>query len=680
MGDNIHKLEGSRAGEDFFKMFSYPVIAGNPATALKDISSVAISRKMADLFFDSPEEAIGKTIRYENVSDFVVTAVFENVPLQSSLRFDYLISWDYHLRRPDGWASHAVLATIQIAETADPENVENNINSFLQTRLDKNSPEKIELGLQRFSDRYLFSNFINGKPHGGRIEYVRIFTLVALFVLIVACINFMNLATARSVKQAKEVGVRKVIGSSRGYLVGQFLGESVFTSFLALILSASLLLLLLPGFNALAGKQISLPINEPQYWLGSIALMLITGFFAGSYPALFLSSLKPTRILKGAMRFSKTVIWFRKGLVVFQFGISILLLIATIVVSWQTNYIQNTHLGYDRENLIYLRIEGELNNKYAVFKEQLSKMPGIAMVDRSSEAPHAMGFVVDNPINWEGKGENVSVGFKPASVGFDFLKIMDLEIVEGRDFSKEYATDTSAFMVNEIALKQMGMEDPIGKWISAWDKKGHIIGILKDYHTHSLHEPIKPLIIDIKEDLYFGIIMIRTQPGKTREALASLDKVHKEINPDYPLAYQFLDQEYEKLYRNEQAISQLSNAFAGLAVIISCLGLLGLAMFSAEQRIKEIGIRKALGASVTSLVTLFSKDFLQLVGLSFVIAAPIAWFLVDRWLQGFAYQVDLAWWIFALTGMLALLIALLTVSFQAVKASLANPVDSLRSE
>ncbi|MDN5216880.1 permease prefix domain 2-containing transporter [Fulvivirgaceae bacterium BMA12] len=680
VGEKIHKLEGSRAGEDFFSMFSYPVIAGNPLTALKDISSVAISRKMAEMFFESPEEAIGKSIRYENVADFVITAVFENVSVQSSLKFDYLINWEYHMGRSDGWASHAILTTIQIAESADAKNVENNINRFLQARLDKDDPVKIELGLQRFSDQYLISNFINGKPQGGRIEYVKIFGLVAIFVLIVACINFMNLATARSVKQAKEVGVRKVAGSSRGYLIAQFIGESVLTTFLSLVLSTVLLLLLLPGFNTLAGKQITLPINEPLYWLGLAGLMLATGFIAGSYPAFFLSSLRPAQILKGTMRFTNTAIWFRKGLVVFQFGISILLLIATIVVSWQTDFVQNTHLGYDRENLIYVRIEGELNNKYAAFKDQLTKMPGIAMVDRSSEAPHAMGFVVDNPINWEGKEENVSVGFKPVSVGFDFLKIMNLEIVDGRGFSREYATDTAAFMVNEIALKQMGIQDPIGKWVSAWDKKGHIIGILKDYHTHSLHEPIKPLIVDVKEDLYFGIIMIRTEAGKTKEALASLEKVCKDINPDYPLAYQFLDQEYEKLYRNEQAISQLSNAFAGLAVMISCLGLLGLAMFSAEQRIKEIGIRKVLGASVSSIVTLFSKDFLQLVSLSFVIAAPIAWFFVNKWLQGFAYQIDLAWWIFAATGLLTLFIALLTVSVQAIKAALSNPVNALRTE
>ncbi len=691
VGKKIHKLEGSRASADFFSVFSYPVIAGNPKTALKDVSSIAISRKMAELFFESPEDAIGKSIRYENSLDFAVSAVFENVSSHSSLRFDYLINWESHMTRLE-WASHVILTTMKIAENADIRHVEKSINRFIEAHLDKEQPFKIELGLQPFRDLYLVSNFVNGKPQGGRIEYVRIFSGVAIFILIIACINFMNLATARSVKRAKEVGVRKVVGSSRTYLVGQFLGESILLSFLGLVLSLIFIYLLIPGFNNFTGKQITLPVAEPSLWFILIGMMLVTGLLAGSYPALFLSSLKPTRILKGVMRFSNRAIWLRKSLAIFQLSLSILLLIATLIVSRQTGYIRNQHLGYDRENLIYIRIEGDLNKKYQVFKEQLAKMPGIAMVDRGSEAPHAMGFVVDendgvsetasgkDAINWEGKEAGTSVGFKPISVGYDFLKIMNLEITEGRDFSRAYATDSVAFMINEAAVKQMNIQDPIGKWISAWDKKGHIIAILKDYHTHSLHEPIKPLIVDVKEDLYFGVIMVRTEPGKTQEALASIDKVYREINPNYPFAYQFLDQEYEKLYRNEQVIAKLSNVFAGLALIISCLGLLGLAMYSAEQRLKEIGIRKVLGATAGGITVLFSKDFIQLIGVSFIIAAPVAWYIMGRWLSNFAHRIDLTWWFFALAGMLAVFVTLLTVSFQVLKTAMANPVNALRSE
>lgn len=695
VGDRLHKLEGSRASEDFLTMFSYPVIAGDARTALKDLSSIAISRKMAEMFFDTPENAIGKTMRHENRLDLMVTAVFENVPPQSTVKFDFLINWESHMTGRVEWASGTIRTMMQLSKTADVRAVEDKMNRFVQAQLDKKQPFRIQLGLQPYRDQYLVSNFVNGKPDGGRIEYVNIFTGVAIFILIIACINFMNLATARSVKRAKEVGVRKVVGSSRSSLIGQFLGEAIVLSFLSLVLSLALVHLLLPAFNTFTGKQIVSPVTSLSSWLVLAALMLFTGFVAGSYPALFLSSLKPARILKGVMRFSGSALWFRKSLAVFQFVISIVLLIVTVVISRQTSYVQHTHLGYDRENLIYIRVEGELSkyDKYMAFKEEASRMPGIAMIDRSSEAPHAMGFVVDDfdgqsetsddndAIKWEGKEKGASVGFKPVSVGFDFLKIMDLKIAEGRDFSRAVSTDSAdAFMVNEEAVKQMGMKDPIGKWISAWKKKGHIIGVLKDYHTHSLHEPIKPLIVDVKEYEYFGVIIARTEPGKTREALASLEQVYKAINPNFPFDYQFLDLEYEKLYRNEEIVAKLSNIFAVLAIMISCLGLLGLVMFAAEQRTKEISIRKVLGATVTNIVTLLSKDFVKLVGISFLIAAPVGGFLMQQWLDGFAYKIDLAWWIFVFAGASALLVALFTVSFQAIAAALTNPVKSLRSE
>jgi putative ABC transport system permease protein len=690
VGEKKFKLEGSRAGSDFFKIFSYPLLAGNAETALSDINGVAISRKMAELFFGTPRNAMGKNLRYENKLDFRVTAVFENLPVQSSLKFDFLLTWEAQKSRLE-WASNDFHTYMQLAETADVKTVETKINRFLQPRLARNKGVKTQIGLQPFGEQYLHDNFVNGKPDGGRIEYVRIFSGVALFILLIACINFMNLATARSVKRAKEVGVRKVLGSTRGHLIGQFFGEALLLAFLAMFVTLLLVVLLMPVFNEFTGKQIASPFTQTSFWASLIGLTVFTGILAGSYPALFLSSLQPVRILKGVLRFTRGSIWFRQGLTVFQFGLAIILLVATIVVSRQTSYVQKTHLGYDRENLLYVRIEGELmtQRNYLVFKEQVSKMPGIALVDRSSEAPHTMGFVVDgnetqtgdDAINWEGKDKNASVGFKPTSVGFDFVKLMNLKLAEGRDFSRANATDsTDAFLVNEEAVRQMGLENPIGKWVSAWQKKGRIIGILKDYHTHSLHEPIKPLVMDVKEYEYFGVILVRTEAGKTKEALASLGKVYKELNPNYPFAYQFIDQEYEKLYRSEAVMAKLSNVFAVLAILISCLGLLGLVMFSTEQRTKEIGIRKVLGASVSQIIMLFSRDFLRLVWIAILIASPIAWYAMNQWLQSFAYKIDIAWWIFALSGAGALVITLLTVSFQSIKAALMNPVKSLRSE
>jgi putative ABC transport system permease protein len=681
-GEKKLKLEGSRAGKDFFKIFSYPLIAGSPETALINMTGIAISRKMAEAFFGTPQNAMGKSLRYENKLDFVVSAVFENLPVQSSLRFDFLLNWDAQKKLLE-WASNGFESYVELIPGAKPTAVESGLNRFIQPRLEKNPSVQIQIGLQQYSDKYLHSHFVNGKPISGRIEYIRIFSSVAIFILLIACINFMNLATAQSVKRAKEVGLRKVVGSSRRQLIGQFFAESLAFSLIAMFISLLLLILFLPSFNQFTGKHIGLPLTLPAFWISLILLMLVTGLIAGSYPALYLSSLKPVRILKGVIRFTRGSVLFRKGLTVFQFVLSIVLLVATMVITRQTHYVQNTNLGYDRDNLIYTRIEGELSNqnKYLLFKNKLSQMPGIEIVDRCSEAPHIMDFVVTDPVNWQGKDRNAEVGFKPASVGFDFVKLMHLKIAEGRDFSRAIATDSSdAFLVNEEAVREMGMKNPIGKWISAWQKKGHIIGVLKDYHTSSLREPIKPVILDVKEYEYFGVIIARTMPGKTKEALASLEKVYKEINPNYPFTYQFVDEEYKNLYNNELIITKLSMLFASLAILISCLGLLGLVKFSAEQRIKEIGVRKVLGASLTQIMTLFSKDFLKLIFIAFLIAAPIAWYSMNHWLQDFAYKIDISWWIFAVAAVISVVIALVTMGYQAIKAAIANPVKSLRTE
>lgn len=691
-GEKIQKFKGSRAGRDFFTMFSYPLVAGTAASALDNISSIAISQEMAEYFFGTPEQAIGKSLRYESRLDFIVKAVFENVTPQSSLSFDFLINWESQIKQLD-LASPVILTTLLLDEPADVAQVEIKLNRFLKARLPQNSSEEVTLGLKPFGDKYLYSAFVNGKPQDGRMVYVRIFAGVAIFILIIACINFMNLATARSVKRAKEVGVRKTVGSSRATLAGQFLGESWLLSFFALVLSVVLIEMLLPSFNTLTGKHITSPLATPSYWVALLALVSVTGFASGSYPALFLSSLKPVTILKGNLNFTLHGAWFRKGLVCFQFFLSIALLIVTIVVSRQTHYVQNANLGYDRSDLVYVQIEGELNPRYALFKERALQMPGVMMVDRSTETPHAMGFVVDendgfaetttgdDAINWEGKQENISVGFKPASVGFDFLSTMKLEVAEGRAFSKSFSTDSAdAFMINEEAVRQMGIDDPIGKWVSAWNKKGHIIGVLKDYHTGTLREPIKPLILDVKEYEYFGVIIVRLEPGKTKEGLASLEAVCREVNPNYPFVFQFLDQEYDHLYRNEQVVAKLTNIFAMLGIIISCLGLLGLVMFAGERRTKEIGIRKVMGASVPDIFSLLLKEFLILVILSFLVASPLTGYVMHQWLQGFAYRIPLSWEMFAIAGISVMIVALLTVSINAFQASVTNPVKSLRTE
>lgn len=683
VGDKLVKLEGSRADSDFFKMFSYPLLEGDAETALANPDNIAISRKMAVIFWGSPAAAIGQTIRVENHYNFKVSAVFEDVSRQSSLHFDYLTTWA-SLRKYFGLASPNFQTTLQLAPGADPAAVTAKLNRFMRERFAKNGGDKAELGLQRYGDRYLHGVFADGRPRDGRVAYVRLFSGIALFILLIACINFMNLATARSVRRAKEVGLRKVVGAERWSLIVQFFGESVIFSLLALITSLLLVPVFLPAFNRFTDKTIVFPWEDTRIWMWLAAIWAVTGLVAGSYPALYLSSLKPVRVLKGVFRFTAGAIWFRKSLTVFQFVLSILLIIATIVIVRQTEYAEHTDLGYNRENLVYIRIEGNLakKEKYLLFKQEAMRLPGIAMIDRSSETPHAMNFVaLPGAITWEGMTKDQYIGVKPASVGFDFVKLMHLQIIRGRDFSRDNPSDSNdAFLVNEAAVRQMGMVNPIGKAVSAWDKHGHIIGVVRDFHTQSLRDPILPVLLDVKEGEYFGVIIARTKPGETREALASLKKVYQVINPQYPFAYQFVDDEYDKLYTSELLVTRLSILFAALAILISCMGLLGLVMFSAEQRTREIGVRKVLGASVGQIVALFSRDSLQLIGIAFLAAVPLGWLAMHAWLQQFAYRVSLSWWIFALAGLSSLALALATMGYQAVKAAVANPVKSLRTE
>jgi len=683
VGNKILKIEGSAADSDYFKMFSYHLLEGNPVTALNTPVSIAISRKMAEDFFGSPQAAIGKTILYGNRKNFTITAVFENLPQNTSEKFDYLINWDNFLKENDWakqWGNNGPQAYIMLRADANPALVDKKITRFLD-KYDKYQSKAFreELGLQKFGDVYLHSDFENGKPAGGRIEYVHLFSIVAVFILLIACINFMNLTTARSVKRAREIGVRKVVGAVRSVLIQQFIGEAVLLTFIAVIIAIILVVVLLPIFNSVTQKQISYPFNHLYFWLWLVGLTFITGFLSGSYPALFLSSFNPVKVLKGAIKLSSGAAWFRKGLVVFQFVLSVVLIIGTIVISKQVNYIQSKNLGYDKENLIYVPLEGDLPAKYEIFKDEALKMPGVQFVTRITNTPTNFGSSTGD-IKWDGKDPNLTVEFTQVAVGYDFVPTMKLKMAYGRDYSRDFVTDTSNYLINEAALKRIGYADPIGKPLTLWGKKGKIVGVLKDFHFNSLHEPIYPLIVRLLDTGHYGSILVRTQPGQTKQALATIAKLCRELNPNFTFSYAFSDEEYQKLYNNEQIVGKLSNAFAFLAIFISCLGLLGLAMFTAEQRIKEIGIRKVLGASMGSLFALLSKEFLILVLIALLIASPIAWFAMNKWLQNYSYHTHMEWWIFALSGVISILIALITVSFQSAKAALMNPVKSLRSE
>jgi putative ABC transport system permease protein len=686
VGDKNFSKMGTYADSDFFKMFSYPLLQGTASSALEAPEDIAISRSMATGIFGSPQAAMGKAIQFNNFHVFKVSAVFENLPANTSQHFDFVINWQYLLKAVgwlSDWDDRAPQTYIQLQPGANAAAVEAKIRNFVTGYLSAAGSKdlRVELGLQPWKEVYLKSIFKQGVLDGGRIEYVRLFTIVALFILIIACVNFMNLATARSVKRAKEVGIRKTIGAVRVKLIVQFMGEAMLLTFLAVVTALILIIPALPYFNLLTGKQIVLPYTAPGYWLQIGGLLLATGFVAGSYPAFFLSSLNPITVLKGALKFSPNALLFRKGLVVFQFVLSIVLITGTLVISQQLKYIQTKNLGFDRENLVYMHFpypEG-LASGFRVFKQELLAMPGIKAVDYSAQPPSHTNYYTDN-LNWPGKDPNTRYVANANGVGYDYFKLMGIQFVEGRPFSPDFSIDTGGIIINETALKMTGIKNPSGQQITIDGRRKTILGVVKDFHFKSLYEPIQPLIMMLNPNPGTGYVLVKTQAGKTREGVASMERVFTQMERKFPFRCSFADEEYQKLYNDEMTVGKLSDSFSFLAIFISCLGLLGLTMFTAEQRRKEIGVRKIIGASEADIVAMLSKDIVKLVIISAFIAAPIAWLAMNNWLQNFAYRISLNGWIFLAAGLIAILIALATVSYQAIRAAIANPVNSLRTE
>lgn len=680
--NKVNKMGGLYAGADFFSMFSYPLVQGTPQAALNSPGGIAISKKMAENFFGSAEKAFGQLIRFENKDELKITAVFENIPANSSQQFDFLRTWYDFVKENDwvhNWGNTDPSTYIQLRKDADPLKVESKIKDFIYRYKQKDNSFRTELALQPYPEKYLHSSFKNGYIDGGRIEYVNLFMIVAVFILLIACINFMNLATAQSAKRAKEVGLRKVVGAARSSLVKQFIGEALLLTLFSIVIAIVLSTALLPAFNSLTGKQLSIPFAQPLFWLSIIALIIITGFVAGSYPALFLSSLNPVKVLKAGLKFGSGNNFLRRGLVVLQFTLSIILIIGMIVTYRQMNYIQSKNLGYDRDNLLYIPIEGELASKYVVFKQQATEIPGVLNISKMRNSPTVIEHHTGS-ISWPGKDPNLTVSFADGVVGYDFVKTMKLQLKEGRDFSKEFGTDSVSYMLNETAVKKIGFSDPIGKTVIWGNHPGKVIGVLKDFHFSSMHQPIEPLILRLDENWGWGTVLVRMKAGNTKEVLSGLEKLCASMNPKFPFTWQFSDSEFSKLYQSEAIVSKLSNYFAFLAIFISCLGLFGLATFTAVQRTKEIGVRKVLGASVSQIIVMLSGSFVKLIMVAMLVAFPVAWYFMNKWLDNFAYKVHLGWIIFLIAGSVAVAIALLTVSYQAIKAAVANPVKSLRTE
>lgn len=679
-GEKIGKEKGRYVGSDFFDMFSFPLLQGNAKTALSSPDNIVISQKIADNYFGK-QNPVGKVIRIGDKRNYVVTGVVANVPGNSSITFDFVMPVQHGFEDShwmiDGWEHYGPATYVMLRKDASIATVNVKLKDFLSGQ-DKNINDKV-VSLQLFKDRYLYSQFTNGIPDGGRIEYVRLFSIIAIFILLIACINFMNLATARSVKRVKEVGIRKVVGAVKGLLFKQFLLEAIITTFLAVIIAITLVVLLLPFLNQVTEKHLSIHFADPSLIITLFLLTLITGFVAGSYPALFLSSLNPITVLKGTLKFKNRDTIFRKGLVVFQFTISIVLIVCTVVVYKQMNYVQTKNLGLDRSNLIYIHVEGDLVKNYENFKNEALASGNIESISFCGTEPTNVGWWSPG-MQWEGKDPNDKINFAQVEVSYDFLKTMKIPLVAGRDFSPSFRTDSSNFIVNETAAKYMKMKNPVGASFSHGNRKGKIIGLVKDYHFRSLHEPIAPAFINLAPEPEEGAAVIRALPGRTKQTIATIEVACKKFNSKYPFDYMFVDDDLNRQYHSEIIVGQLAYVFAFIAIFISCMGLFGLSMFMAEQRTKEIGIRKVVGASVSGIVALLSKDFLILVMLAFAIASPVAWWAMNKWLENFAYKTDITWMVFALAGFAAAVIALATISFQAIKAAIANPVKSLRTE
>jgi putative ABC transport system permease protein len=680
VGNTFGKEKGRFASGDFLTIFSFPLKQGDARTALARPDGIVISEKLAQKYFPH-QDALGKVIRVDNTDDMMVTGVMGEIPENSSLKFDYLLSWDRFVKYNawvKEWGNNGPRAFVLLSKKADPAKVSAKIKDYIKLKTNKQT-NNIELFLQKSSDAYLHSNFKNGQADGGRIEYVQLFIIVAVFILIIACINFMNLATARSVKRAKEVGVRKVVGAERSSLIGQFVGESLLISILALFVAILVVVLMLPVFNELTEKHLTFQLADPFFWLVLLALTLVTGVVSGSYPALFLSSLKPVVVLKGVLKFKPSATFFRKGLVVFQFSLSIILIVGMIIIYRQIQYIQTKNLGFDKENLVYMPLEGDLKKNYQTFRSELLTESGIKEVSASWSDPLEVGSSTIG-VNWRGKDTTQRILFNQTAVHYGYLKAMDIRLKEGREFSPDYGTDTTNYIINEESARKIGYKNPVGQELTFWGRKGIIVGVVKNYHINSLHVAIEPLILHMQRNEFDGVVLVRAEKGRTKEALANLEKTFRKFNPRYPFEYKFTDQEFGNSYKSENIISKLANYFAFLAIFISCLGLFGLAAFTAEQRTKEIGIRKVLGASIVNIVLMLSKDFLLLVLLSSLVALPVAWWAMSSWLEKYKNRIDIEWWMFAIAVLASLAIALFTISFQSIKAALMNPVKSLKSE
>ncbi len=680
VGDKRMKSTGTIVDPDFLNIFSFPLLEGNVATVLEDVNSVVITEKFAQKLFGN-EPAMGKIVKVNNADTFKVTGILRDLPDNTGFNFEFLMPWAYAQQlgwNDKHWGNNSIATYVLLKEGADYKAFSKKIKN-LRERYDIDSPDMVTY-LYPWSRYWLHSEFEDGKEVGGRIITIRMFGFIAAIILLIACINFMNLSTARSEKRAKEVGIRKVVGARKGALIGQFLGESILISVLAAVLALVMVLLALPSFGELVQRPLVLDMTNQWFWLSASAIVLFTGVLAGSYPALYLSAFKPSAVLKGTFKKISAPITPRKVMVVLQFSAAVILITASIIVTQQLQKVQNRQSGYSKANLIYSIIEGDVGKNYTLIKNELLASGTAESVTKTS-SPITQGWSNSWGFEWKGKDEDNKTTIQRFNADDAIAKTTGMEIIAGRDFDlSKYPTDSTAAIINESAVKLMNFEEPLGQIIKDNGVDWHVVGVVKDFILDSPFQKVDPMVIG---GAMFGhnVIHIKfNETASTTESLATTEAVFRKFNPEYPFNYEFVDQVYAKKFDNEQRTGKLVSMFTLLTIFISCLGLFGLASYLAENRIKEIGVRKVLGASVQSIATLLSIDFLKLVLISIVLAVPVSWYFMSKWLEDFTYRITISWWTFPLAGLLALLVALVTVSYQAVKAAIVNPIKSLRSE
>jgi putative ABC transport system permease protein len=683
----FYETRGLIADPSIFEVFTFPFVKGDPKTAFSEPLDIVITERTAKKYFGD-EDPVGKILEVEG-KPATVKGVIQDIPHNSHIQFDFLSSYQFIQKLTSygmSWGSFNFVTYVQLEANRDPKETGKNITAVADKNNCPQVKDGVEFRLQPLSAIHLDSR----ASHRNYIEvgdrkYVYVFTIIAVFVLFIACVNFMNLSTARSTTRAKEVGMRKTVGASRRQLIMQFFGESLFMTSFACIFALILVLTLLPAFNQITGKELKLDLIDIQIVLGLTGIVLLTALTAGSYPAIYLSSFRPVRVLKGVLKSDGRGQTFRRVLVVIQFTLSITLLIGTSVAYNQIRFLRHAKLGFNTENIVYVPIKENIGKRYDAFKAELLGNSNILSVAAQYYLFAEEGSFRTTDYDWEGREEGQEVDIVLNLVDYEFIPMMGLELLEGRNFSREYATDPSqAYILNEEAIKAMGIQDPVGKRFSSGKREGTIIGVLKNAHFRSLHVEIEPHVFFFLSNpagaTQYGVVLIKVNGSKTEEALATVKGAWESFNPISPFEYHFLDQKYDSLYRKEKKIGTILNTFTLFAIVISCLGLLGLASFLTEQRTSEIGIRKVLGASESGIIFLLSKQFTKWVLIANLFAWPAAYFIMSEWLKSFAYRVNIGIWVFVLSGMMAVGIALATVGFQALKAARANPIDSLRYE